>query len=397
MKLVRYLLNIVLVCSIGVLLILQNKTKQSDQENCQFSNSSDSIITDEVLAFFPQATSLISVPNVWTEVYDKEKMKLGYVVYTAPYSDEIVGFAGKTPLLIALDKKQKIIGTKILNNNESESYLQYVAKEGLYDNWNGLTISEALNKQVDAISGATYTSEGVINSLKARLAVLNKSDYYQQNSILSIIKRICSLLIIAFAVFCFFNPKKTKPYRLYLLGLSVIVLGFWQGTFLSLAKMNAAMTGSIPLLPQIVFWIILILSIVLPLVTRKQFYCMWLCPFGALQELIGKFTKKKINIPVSVSKVLVFLRKIILLGIIFWLIIGLTFDLSYLEPFSAFNIQSASAFVLIFAGLFLVLSAFITKPWCRFLCPTGQLLDTCKDISFKNIRWKTENNNGMVK
>ena len=386
MRIVRYLLNLVLVCGVIVLLILQSKTKQSDQGNSQHSDSSDVTITDEILAFFPQATSMVSVPNVWTEVYDNENTKLGYVVYTAPYSDEIIGFAGKTPLLIALDKKQKIIGTKILKNNESESYLKYVANEGLYDNWNGLSIKEAIDKQVDAISGATYTSEAVVNSLKIRLAVLNKSDYVHHNSILSIVKRVCALLVVAFSVFCFFNPKKAKPFRLYLLGLSVIVLGLWQGTFLSLAKIHAAMMGNIPLLPQCVFLIILILSIILPFITRKQFYCMWLCPFGASQELIGKLTKKKINIPASLSKILIFMRKIILLCIAFLLIIGITFDLSYLEPFPVFNIQSVSAFVLIFAGLFLVLSAFITKPWCRFFCPTGQLLDICKDISFKSYR-----------
>ena len=386
MRIVRYLLNIALVCGVIFLIVLQNKARQSDQENSQISDSSDNVITDEILVFFPQATHLVSVPDVWTEVYDRENVKLGYAVYTAPYSDKIFGFAGKTPLLIALDKKQKIIGTTILKNNESESYLKYVADEGLYNNWNGLSIEEAIDKQVDAISGATYTSEAVVNSLKVRLAVLNKSDYCQRNSPLSIVKRICSLLTIAFAVFCFFNPKKTKRYRFYLLGLSVVLLGFWQGDFLSLAKINAVLTGNISFVQQCVFLIILILSIILPFITRRQFYCMWLCPFGALQELIGKITKKKINIPVSASKTLIWIRKIILLCVIFLLILGVTFDLSYLEPFSAFNVQSTSAFALVFAGLFLVLSAFITKPWCRFFCPTGQVLDTVKDISFKSIK-----------
>lgn len=40
---------------------------------------------------------------------------------------------------------------------------------GLYEAWNGLTPDEALNKQVDAVSGATFTSNGVKNSLVARL------------------------------------------------------------------------------------------------------------------------------------------------------------------------------------------------------------------------------------
>lgn len=384
MRVLRYILNLVLVCGVVFLIILQNRIQQSNKEICQSSKTSG--ITEEILDFFPQAVSLSSMDNVWTKVYDKDEEKLGFIIYTAPYSNNIHGFAGNTPLIIALDKKQKIIGTKILENNESASYLDYVDNEGLFDSWNGLSIQEAIDKQVDAISGATYTSEAVINSLKVRLSVLNNMDYFQNKSIWNIVKRICSLLVIAFAVFCFFYPKKTKPYRLFLLGLSVIVLGFWQGTLLSIATIHTTLLNGISFSTQCIFLIILALSILLPFITGKQFYCAYLCPFGALQELSGKLTKKKLNIPAFVTKALVFMRKIILLCIIFLLLIGMTFDLSLIEPFPIFNIQSVSTFTLIFAGLFLVLSAFITKPWCRFFCPTGQVLDTFKDISLKNIK-----------
>ena len=386
MKIVRYVLALILLGVVVFLIIRQGKKQQSDKENYPLSDSSQCVITDDILAFFPQAASLTPIADVWTEVYDKENNKLGYLLYSAPYSDKIIGFAGKTPLLIALDKKQKIIGTKILHNKESESYIQRVTDKGLFNSWDGLSVKEALDKQVDAISGATYTSEAVANSLKVRLAVLNKSDYYQSYKGWAMVKRLSSLLVIAFAVFCFFQPRKVKPYRLYFLGLSVIILGFWQGTFLSLTKIHASITNDTPFVSQYVFWILFTLAVLLPFFTRKQFYCIWLCPFGALQELIGKLFKKKLTIPISVTKVLFFMRKILLAGIILLLLLGVISDLTYWEPFSAFNVQSASAFVLIFAGLFLILSAFVTKPWCRFFCPTGQLLDVFKDISIKNIR-----------
>lgn len=384
MKIIRYILNLVLVCSVVFLIIFQNKAQESNKKNNQLSDTAN-IITKEILEFFPQAIFLHPIDNIWTQVYNKDEEKLGYIIYTTPYSNNIHGFAGNTPLMIALDKKQKIIGTIILNNNESTSYLDRVSNKGLFDSWNGLSIQEALNKQVDAISGATYTSEAIINSLKIRLSVLNNTDYLQNKNIWNIVKRVCSLFVILFAVFCFFYPKKTKPYRLYLLGLSVIVLGFWQGILLSMSTIHATMVNGSSFFTHCIFLIIIILSILLPFVTSKRFYCTYLCPFGALQELTGKLTKKKLNIPTSIYKTLIFMRKIILLCIIFLLIIGVTFDLSLIEPFPVFNFQSASIFTLIFAGLFLVLSAFITKPWCRFFCPTGQLLDTFKDISLKKI------------
>ena len=57
----------------------------------------------------------------------------------------------------------------LLENQETPRFAQRVVEGGLYDAWNGLTVDEALGKDVDAVSGATYTSNGVKNSLIARL------------------------------------------------------------------------------------------------------------------------------------------------------------------------------------------------------------------------------------
>ncbi|MFI3285411.1 MAG: 4Fe-4S binding protein [Rikenellaceae bacterium] len=55
-----------------------------------------------------------------------------------------------------------------------------------------------------------------------------------------------------------------------------------------------------------------------------------------------------------------------------WL--GVGFELMDYEIFSAFIISSASTAVLVMAALFLILSLFIQKPYCRFGCPTGALI-----------------------
>jgi Na+-translocating ferredoxin:NAD+ oxidoreductase RnfG subunit len=344
-------------------------------------------VTDEnVLSFFPQAVSWNTVDTAWTEVYDRKNKKAGFILYTAPYSNTVYGFGGNTPLIIALNEKQQIIGTKLLENNETPSYVDYVTEEGLFERWNGLTIDAALNKEVDAISGATYTSKAVIRSFHKRMSLLSTVSPWRHKGFLPILKNGCALAVILFALFCFFKPNIMKPYRLYLLGTSVIVLGVWQGVYLSMSGIYAGLSNSIPFLSQYVFFVILVLSVVIPLVTNKQFYCTWLCPFGALQELTGKINKRKIRISSSIANILLFTRKLILLLIVFLLTLGIVTDISYIEPFPVFKIISASNFVLILAGSFVLLSAFINRPWCRFFCPTGQLLDVFKTISFKNIR-----------
>jgi nitroreductase len=60
------------------------------------------------------------------------------------------------------------------------------------------------------------------------------------------------------------------------------------------------------------------------------------------------------------------------------LAIGLGMDFTVAEPFAAFKFQAAPASVLVLAGVFAVLSLFVPRAWCRFLCPTGQLLSIAR-------------------
>lgn len=50
------------------------------------------------------------------------------------------------------------------------------------------------------------------------------------------------------------------------------------------------------------------------------------------------------------------------------------FDLRDVEPFSAFLIGSASVASVVLAVGSLVASLFVQRPWCRLLCPTGELM-----------------------
>ena len=79
------------------------------------------------------------------------------------------GYNGPTPLLIALDTEGRIKNVVLLENEETPVFAQRVVEGGLYEAWNGLTVDEALGKDVDAVTGATYTSNGVKKSLVARL------------------------------------------------------------------------------------------------------------------------------------------------------------------------------------------------------------------------------------
>ena len=123
----------------------------------------------EVLPYFADAAKTKAIDTAFYEVKDAQGQKLGTVLFSSPYSDEVKGFNGPTPLLIALDAENHIKNVVLLENQETPNFARHVVEGGLYEAWNGLTPDEALNKEVDAVSGATYTSNGVKKSLAARL------------------------------------------------------------------------------------------------------------------------------------------------------------------------------------------------------------------------------------
>ena len=124
-----------------------------------------------VVKAFPTVKSIKKAAK-WTEVYNSNKQLLGYAVYSKPASDGIKGYNGETPVMIALDTKKVILGVYLLPNQETPKFAKHVEDAGFYKNWNGLTIKKALKKEVDAVTGATFTSTAVAKSVHAALEKL---------------------------------------------------------------------------------------------------------------------------------------------------------------------------------------------------------------------------------
>ena len=130
-------------------------------------------LTDaEVLASaFPTMKS-VKAKGKWNMVYDSNSKLLGYVVYSRPESNGIRGYAGETPVMIAFDTKKVITGVYLLANQETPRFTQHVEQSGFYKQWNGLTVKKAKKQEVDVVSGATFTSRAVVQSVKAVLEKL---------------------------------------------------------------------------------------------------------------------------------------------------------------------------------------------------------------------------------
>ena len=79
---------------------------------------------------------------------------------------------GPTPLFIAVDQRQKIIGMAAAPNHESPDVFQWT--KPLMKAWNGKTLKEAQSYTPDAISGATFSSKAIIQTVHATAKAIAK-------------------------------------------------------------------------------------------------------------------------------------------------------------------------------------------------------------------------------
>ncbi len=97
-----------------------------------------------------------------------------FVVNTSTIAKDVRGYNGQTPLEIHI-KDDRIVKIIILSNNETRNYFERV-KKNLMSKWIGMKVNKVLSTDIDAVTGATYTSDAVTENMKRAL------EYYKKNA-----------------------------------------------------------------------------------------------------------------------------------------------------------------------------------------------------------------------
>lgn len=294
------------------------------------------------------------------------------VVNTTSLGKDIVGYGGRVPLEISI-KDGVVTKVEAMENSETQRFFEKASP--LLTKWDGLTIEQAQALKVDAVTGATYTSNAIIGNMERGLSYA--ADNSQEKSFWSSLdvsaKAIIGLIVALMAAIIPLFVKNPR-YRIIQQVLNIAVLGFWCGIFLNYTALIGYMSNGMNVAAMLVPIILLITAFIYPLFGKKSYYCTNVCPFGALQELAGKCVKYKIPMSAKTVRRLDLVREILWAVLMLCLWTGVWFDWIDYEPFSAFVVQSASWVVIVIALVFVALSTVIMRPYCRFVCPTGTLL-----------------------
>jgi spermidine synthase len=326
-------------------------------------------------------------------VFESEGKPVGYIFSSQDLAPDVRGFGGKMNLAVYVDTGGKLIDLRILQSNETPSYLDMLT--GWYDRLKGRLLFDAKSfAGVDAVTGATVSSQAI-------LTALDRSAHRFATDILG---RSIGTPTKATAPRLPVLPDITSIYLVSALCATLLVIyfgGFWSrlivlcanliigGIILNAQYSSEQIAGLLSLqLPAVSLNGVFLLAVAVPLTVALfgNVYCGYLCPFGALQELIGLLIprRRKQQLPTQQMRIARFAKYIVLFILVVLFFISRSRTTLAGDPLSQiFNLPVYSLwrpFVLIAAAA-VFCSLFYTRFWCRYVCPVGAFLSLLNNLA----------------
>lgn len=155
---------------------------------------------------------------------------------------------------------------------------------------------------------------------------------------------------------------------------SLVYFGFYRdGCICAIgAIQNVALSLSDP---GYTISLVALLFFLIPLIVALFFgriFCAGACPLGAIQDLI---ILKPISLPVWLRKTLGIIPFIYLGLAVLYAVTKTDFIICRYDPFVGIFRMKASFHMIVLGISFLILGLFVARPYCRFFCPYGVLLN----------------------
>ena len=315
-----------------------------------------------------------------------------YIFQSRRLQTSASGFGGPLDLVIVVTPELFIEKIFIEKSYESPQYLKKI-KPWLAE-FTKKPLADFLSPPypVDAVTQATHTSAAVIETV-LRTAALSLAEIFEQGKTGKAQKSIAGLgqaiilLLFSFGGIHLFHNSQSKKIRLLFLGLLVLVIGFGYNLQFSFQQIVNLLRLNPPPISYLSLAMVTFLPFALA-VFYGRIYCGWICPFGALQELIAALGRP-IKVSQAWEKKTAFLKYALLAILAF---------LFYLKKDSAFFARDPLARAFIAWGslsldnllLWIVLffSLFFVRFWCRYFCPAGAVLSLFNKFALFKFAFK---------
>ncbi len=343
---------------------------------------------------FPQAGFIEQIQGEVYEAWDNPE-KNNLLGYVSPGSAD--GYGGELRVAVAVSTEGTILNLIVIDHKETFSFFRRVLRSRLIDGFKDKPYTDPFipGQDVDSITGATYSARALAEAVKnATRQVATKALNLPAIEEPSTKIQFGTPEIVLLGLFIFgliarqkrFKPKKAARWISMLAGIGF--LGFLLNKPFTLALINKILLGYWPKWQLELYWYILLGGIVfITLIDNRNPYCDWFCPFGATQECLGVIGGAKNWISVRIQLSLRWFQRLIALGAILMALILRNPSVSSYEVFGAFFRLIGTNFLFILLAVVLIISLFIRRPWCSYLCPLRPVTDFLKLLR----NWKRTN------
>ena len=317
----------------------------------------------------------------------------GYLFDTRALAEDVYGYGGPVVLAVSVNAEGIVRDYRIIQSEETPIYLDFVKS------WQQQLVGKNIFEpepfeNIDALSGATITCHALMTGLERagnRFAreVLGRAvaAARRERRVSSDVTGLAWLVGLSFAAII----ERRRPHiwvRRGILAVSLVVCGWYLNLQYSTQQAASLAAGTLPA------WTLaapMFLLIGIPLLTILfgNFYCGYLCPFGAAQELLEVLTRGILthDPPKNIwryGRAIKYLL-LFLLAVLF----AIYRDPTVLQADPLISIFSGmpSRFILFLSIGVLTLSLIYRRFWCRNLCPAGAFLSLCNGIRiFRKLR-----------
>jgi len=175
---IRYLLKLPVIAVFVLVFIL---SKGEIKEDFDFGRYD---LAEKFKRIIPEAASVEekNYLNSWSKIYDGKGNVAGKFILTSPFSDDIIGYGGNLSLAVLADENEKITGILVVNHRETPAWISGLENIGYFNSWKGKTLEELEEMEIDAVSGATYTSEAVGKIISKRVGIFTGKTAYAKST-----------------------------------------------------------------------------------------------------------------------------------------------------------------------------------------------------------------------
>jgi NosR/NirI family nitrous oxide reductase transcriptional regulator len=197
------------------------------------------------------------------------------------------------------------------------------------------------------------------------------------------------LLLVIFALVMGAFLSKSAKLRWVALTATMLYLGFYKNGFLSVSHITSVIKlGPEALTNNLTTLMIAVFTIITTLIWGRVF-CSSLCPFGAVQDFIARFSPKKwrIKVPQKIHDNALYIKYAILAVIIITAMVNANLSIfQYFEPFGTLFFFSPSP--VLWGILIAILAAcfVVERFYCRYVCPLGAALGIVSMLSPNRIK-----------